>query len=340
MPAHRVAWSSPVADTETGNVYTFGVNNLLTALTRGKKIWDRSITEEFSPFTTHGGRTVSPIIDGNLVIVSTPTSTWGTQAGRAQRFIALDKRTGDIVWMSTRGGRPYDTSYAAMNIVTIDGTRLLITGGADGAALAMKPQTGEPVWNLVVAKRGMNTGMVAHGKYAILSHGDENVEGNERECWPRSTPPARASSAWTASNGWSRDSWVVSLRPSSWAIASIRSTMAPTCTPSTSKPGVSCGRNLGVIQKASAVYADGKIYAGTESGKFYILRPHADRCEVLSSVELPLSDQGLASQRTPEPSWLPPPSRAAAYTSFPATRSTPSVPSGPPRTRGNPRPYR
>ena len=114
VPAHRVAWASPVADPETGNVYSFGVNNLLTALTSdGKKIWERSITEEFSPFTTHGGRTVSPMIDGNLVIVSTPTSTWGTMANRAQRFIALDKRTGDIVWISTPGGRPYDTSYSA-----------------------------------------------------------------------------------------------------------------------------------------------------------------------------------------------------------------------------------
>jgi hypothetical protein len=60
-------------------------------------------------------------------------------------------------------------------------------------------------------------------------------------------------------------------------------------------------QNLGVIQKASSVFADGKIYVGTESGKIYILRPGADRCEVLSEVELPLSDQGLASQRTPEP---------------------------------------
>ena len=159
VPAHRVGWASPAADPETGNVYAFGVNNLLTALSKdGKKLWERSITEEFSPFTTHGGRTVSsPLIDGNLVIVSTPTSTWGTQANRAQRFIALDKRTGDIIWISTPGGRPYDTSYAALNIVTIKGTRLLVTGGSDGAALAMKPQTGEPVWNLVIAKRGHGT---------------------------------------------------------------------------------------------------------------------------------------------------------------------------------------
>ena len=303
VPAHRVAWASPVADTETGNVYTFGVNNLLTALTRdGKKIWDRSITEEFSPFTTHGGRTVSPIIDGNLVIVSTPTSTWGTQAGRAQRFIALDKRTGDIVWISTPGGRPYDTSYAAMNIVTIDGMRLLITGGADGAALAMKPQTGEPVWNLVVAKRGMNTGMVAHGKYAILSHGDENVEGNEMGMLAafdatRKGKLGMDSIKWMVKGFMGGFSSPVIVGDRLYQIDNGANLHAF---------DVETGRqlwkqNLGVIQKASAVYADGKIYAGTESGKFYILRPHADRCEVLSSVELPLSDQGLASQRTPEP---------------------------------------
>jgi outer membrane protein assembly factor BamB len=303
VPAHRVGWASPVADPETGNVYSFGVNNLLTALTRdGKKIWERSITEEFSPFTTHGGRTVSPMIDGNLVVVSTPTSTWGTQANRAQRFIALDKRTGDIVWISTPGGRPYDTSYGPMNIVTINGTRLLITGGSDGAALAMKPQTGEPVFNLTIAKRGLNTGLVVNGKYAIMSHGDENLEGNEMGMiaafdasrkgklgmdsvkWMvkgflggYSSPVMDGDRVYQVDNGGNLFAFDVQTGKELWK------------------------QNLGVIQKASSVLADGKIYVGTESGKFYILRPHSDRCEILSGVELPLSDQGLASQRTPEP---------------------------------------
>jgi outer membrane protein assembly factor BamB len=303
VPAHRVGWASPVADPETGNVYSFGVNNLLTAITRdGKKIWERSITEEFSPFTTHGGRTVSPIIDGNLVIVSTPTSTWGTQANRVQRFIALDKRTGDIVWISTPGGRPYDTSYGPMNVVTINGTRLLITGGSDGAALAMKPQTGEPVWNLVIAKRGLNTGLVVNGKYAIVSHGDENLEGNEMGALTAfdatgkgklgkdsikwmvkgflggySSPVMDGDRLYQMDNGGNLFAFDVQTGKELWK------------------------QNLGVIQKASSVFADGKIYVGTESGKFYILRPHADRCEILSEVELPLSNQGLMNQQTPEP---------------------------------------
>ena len=303
VPAHRVGWASPVADPETGNVYSFGVNNLLTALTRdGKKIWERSITEEMSPFTTHGGRTVSPIVDGNLVIVSTPTSTWGAHANRVQRFIALDKRTGDIVWISAPGGRPYDTSYGPMNIVTINGVRLLLAGGADGAALAMKPQTGEPVWNLVVAKRGMNTGMVVNGKYAVLSHGDENIEGNEMGMIAAFDASGKGklgmdSIKWMVKGFFGGFSSPVMDGDRLYQVDNSANLFAF---------DVQTGKqlwkqNLGVIQKASAVFADGKIYVGTESGKFYILRPHSDRCEILSDVELPLSDQGLMSQRTPEP---------------------------------------
>src|SRR5204862_7688654 len=60
-------------------------------------------------------------------------------------------------------------------------------------------------------------------------------------------------------------------------------------------------QNIGTIQKASVVYGDGKIYIGSEAGRFYILKPHADKCEVLSEVEMPISDAGLASQKVPEP---------------------------------------
>jgi outer membrane protein assembly factor BamB len=303
VPAHRVAWASPAADPETGNVYVFGSNNLVTALTKaGKKLWERSITEEFSPFTTHGGRTVSPIIDGNLVIVSTPTSTWGTQGNRAQRFIALDKKTGDIIWISTPGGRPYDTSYAPMNIVTVNGTRLLITGGGDGAALAMKPQTGEPVWNLVIAKRGLNTGLLLNGKYAIVSHSEENLDSNEMGLlvafdasrkgklgkdsikWAVrgfmggfSSPVLDGDRIYQADNGGNLYAFDVETGRQLWK------------------------QNIGTIQKASVVLGDGKIYIGSEAGRFYILKPHVDKCELLSEVEMPISDQGLASQKVPEP---------------------------------------
>ena len=47
--------------------------------------------------------------------------------------------------------------------------------------------------------------------------------------------------------------------------------------------------------------ADGKIYVGTDSGKFFIVRPHADRAEILSTVELPNSTNSCCgSEGTPE----------------------------------------
>jgi hypothetical protein len=62
-------------------------------------------------------------------------------------------------------------------------------------------------------------------------------------------------------------------------------------------------QTLGTNQKAPLVFADGKLYVGTESGKFFIVRPGADRAEVLSSVELPLSTDDNAGQSAglPEP---------------------------------------
>jgi outer membrane protein assembly factor BamB len=303
VPTHRVAWAAPVADPETGNVYAFGGGNLLTALSRdGKKLWERSITEEFSPFTTHGGRTVSPIVDGNLLIVSTPTSTWGAHANRVQRLIAMDKRTGAIVWISSPGGRPYDTNYAPMNIVTINGVRLLVTGGGDGAALAVKPQTGEPVWTLVVAKRGLNTGIVASGNLAILSHSEENLEGNEMGMIAAFDATGKGALG-KQSIKWSVKEFLAGY--SSPVIDGARYYQADNSA-NLAAFDVQTGRklwtkNLGTTQKASVAFGDGKIYLGTENGKFYILRPHQDRCEVLSEVELPLSKQGLFTQNVPEP---------------------------------------
>ena len=40
-------------------------------------------------------------------------------------------------------------------------------------------------------------------------------------------------------------------------------------------------KRLGTLQKGSPVLADGKLYVGTENGKFYILRPTATGAEVL-----------------------------------------------------------
>ena len=62
VPPHRAAWSSPSVDHETGNIFVFGVNGDLHALSsEGKTLWEHSLVEEFGIVTTHGGRTASSL---------------------------------------------------------------------------------------------------------------------------------------------------------------------------------------------------------------------------------------------------------------------------------------
>jgi outer membrane protein assembly factor BamB len=296
VPPHRVGWASPAVDPETGNVYAMGVGATAIALDRnGKLLWDRSIGEEFSAFTTHGGRTTSPIIDGNLVIVSAAISSWGTGSARQHRFVALDKRTGEMVWITSPGGRPYDTNYAAPMITSINGLRLLISGSGDGGVYAMKPQTGEKVWGTVIAKRAVNTGVVVSGSTVVISHGDENIDVNELGLigaidgsqsgdiktfkWKQvgdqfgfSSPVIDGPRVYQIENGSRLKAYDLETGKNLWT------------------------QTLGTIQKAPLVMADGKLYVGTESGKFFIVRPGADRAEVLSEVEMPPSKDDNAGQ--------------------------------------------
>ena len=145
----------------------------------GKPLWSRSLTDEYGSWTTHGGRTVSPIIEGDMVIVSTVTDGFSDIASRRHRYYAFDKRTGENIWISTPGGRPYDTTYSTPVVTTIDGMRVMIAGGGDGSVSAMKVNTGEPVWNYPMSKRGVNPGVVVKEGVAYMTHQEENLEVSE-----------------------------------------------------------------------------------------------------------------------------------------------------------------
>jgi outer membrane protein assembly factor BamB len=288
VPPHRVGWASPVGDPATGNVYAFGVGGTLLALSRdGKVVWERSLGEDFGLLTTHGGRTVSPLIDGDLVIISGVTFQWGQHGRGAHRFIAFDKRTGETIWVSAPGGRPYDTTYAAPIIVNVNGTRLLIQGASDGVVYAIKPQTGEPVWKYEISKRGLNTGAVVYNNVAILTHSEENLNSSEMGMMTAVDATAKGEIKkeqvkWTTL-GW-QGGFSSPVLDGSRLYQIDNSANIAAFDANTGKQ--LWLKNLGTIQKASPVLADGKLYVGTENGKFFILKPSASGCDILSEVQL------------------------------------------------------
>jgi outer membrane protein assembly factor BamB len=288
VPPHRIAWASPAVDPATGHVYAFSGNGLLTALNKdGKLLWERSLAEEFGMWTTHGGRVSSPVIDGNQLIVSGLMYLWGQHSGGAHRYVSFDKATGQAIWISAPEGRPTDTVYANPFITDVNGMRLFFTGGSDGAMHAFKIATGQSVWNWPVSKRGLNTAALIVGPDAIVSHSEENI--GTTEMGMLAAIPA-------ASKGTLTD------KDARWLVRGIQAGYASPVSDGEriyvldngavllafeAKTGKELWHQpLGTIAKASPVLADGKLYIGTENtgdagGKFYIIRPQADRAEIL-----------------------------------------------------------
>ncbi len=288
VPPRRIAWSSPGGDPSTGNIYVFGACNDLTALSSdGKVLWQRSLTDEFGAWTTHGGRTVSPIVEGDLVIISTIIDGWGDTALRRHRYYAFDKRTGETVWISTPGGRPFDTTYSTPITATINGTRMMIAGAGDGTVNALKVATGEPIWSYPVSKRGVNPGVLLKGNIAYISHQEENLDSSEMGLLAAvdataKGPIGKDQIKWALRN--------VQLGPSTAVIDGDRLYQVDAGA-NLFAFDVNSGKelwkhSLGTIQKASPVLADGKLYVGTENGKFYILKPGPTGAQILDSDEL------------------------------------------------------
>lgn len=287
-PPHRIAWGSPAVDAETGNVYALSSGGELMAYSRdGKPLWDRSLAEEVGFLTTHGGRISSPIIDGDLVIINGITFSWGSQGRGQHRLMGFNKKTGECYWSTNFTGRPYDTSYAPPYIADVSGTRLLIIGGSDGFVYALKPQTGEFVWKIEVSKRGLNTGVLVKDNIAFISHSEENLASSEMGMlialdatakgevkleqtkysvpgWQGgfSSPVIDGDIFYQVDNGANLGAFDLKTGKQIWL------------------------QNLGTIQKASLVMGDGKLYVGTENGKFFILKPSATGCEILDSDQL------------------------------------------------------
>ena len=288
VPPSRIAWASPAVDPATGNIFVFSGNGLLMSYSpEGKLLWERSLAEEFGMWTTHGGRVSSPVVDGDQLIVSGLTFMWGQYSGSAHRYISFDKSTGQTIWVSAPEGRPTDTIYANPFIADVDGIRTFFSGGSDGAMHAIEIATGEPIWNWRVSQRGLNTAALVVGPDVIVSHSEENLGTSEMGML--AAVPA-------ASQGTLTD------KDARWIARGVQAGYASPVSDGERLYALDNGgvlfaydvksgkrlweQTLGTIAKASPVFADGKLYIGTENtgdagGKFYIIRPHADRAEIL-----------------------------------------------------------
>ena len=117
-------------------VYAFGATGILNCLNieNGKKIWSKSILEELGQPNVQWGKSTSPLLIEDLVIV-----TGGNSEGEC--VIACNRTTGEIVWKAGDG----PASYSSPVLMNLNGEPQIVTVLGDNVS-AFAPSTGESLW--------------------------------------------------------------------------------------------------------------------------------------------------------------------------------------------------
>src|SRR5436190_1612796 len=167
---NRYATSSPTIDPETGDVFMQGTQGILAGFTAdGKVLWHYSMMEKYGRLTFPNGRTASPTIDGDLVITRGITANWGLHGPGGDRFYAFDKKTGELVWASSPGGQPKDSSFSSPYLGFLNGRRVLYATLGDGSVACINARTGDPLWRVQLGKAGINASVLVHHNDKVIA---------------------------------------------------------------------------------------------------------------------------------------------------------------------------
>ena len=295
---NRYGVGAACVDPSTGNVFFQTSPGLLIGYDPdGNKLWERSLMEEFARLTFPNGRTGGPCIDENLVIIHAITANWGKQGPARDRFYAFDKSNGDLVWSSTPGITPKDSSFAPLIFENLpDGRRVFYSGTGCGNVVCIDARTGQSLWRFQMSHGGVNAGVILHDDKVIAIHGKENLDSSVIGRMVAIQKPAKLPT-------YGEDMLVLDRRSEVWRNSSMESF--------TSTPVYKDGRVYTTIKRgelvcldadtgeehwvlklspdqvhASPTWADGKLFVPMFDGKVFIVVDEGDSGKVISEIDL------------------------------------------------------
>jgi outer membrane protein assembly factor BamB len=289
VPWTRVGWANITGDPETGYLYVQGVGGLFHCLDSadGRVVWSRQLIEQFGFMEGYGGRTQTPIVDEDRLIVTFANTAWGNEGRPLHRLRAFDKHTGEQLWVSSPASSMSDkNSQSTPAVAVIGGQRLVIQGNGGGWIYAVQARTGEPVWGFHLSKRGINTSVLVDGTTVYALHSEENVDEGTmgrvvaidatgsgdvtatHEIWRTqigagyTSPTLAEGKLFVVDNSANLHALDAASGEELWEL------------------------NIGRVGKGSPVYADGKIYLTEVNGRFVIAKVGEESGEILDMEQL------------------------------------------------------
>lgn len=316
----RYATSSPTIDPETGNIYVQGCNALLMCFSPdGELLWKHSLMEEYGMMTFPNGRSPSPQVDKDLVITHGIVANWGKLGPGRDRFFAFDKKTGELVWISTPGGGPQDSSFSTPVFQTHGNKRVFYCGTGDGRVVSVNARNGKPLWSIPFSEGGVNSSVLLHqGKRLVAIHSFQNIDTGtsgrmagfdiiDRPSSPRDGAPPHDLRPKDVEL-WRQPISCFTSSPTTHGDVVYQVSIGGELFAINAKTGETYWRKkLGIEQQySSPAFADGKLYVGIledlaeegdegiptagsgQTGGFYVIKPSSDQRDykVLSHLEL------------------------------------------------------
>jgi outer membrane protein assembly factor BamB len=148
MSRFRGLFSTPVVEADS-IFYVTPTAEVVCAGTNGKVVWKYDSAKELKvqPFDAAG---CSPLIVGDLLMIATghARDSFGPlPATTAPSFIALNKKTGKLIWKSSLPGKNiFEVQWANPALAVVDGKPQVIFPGGDGVLYSFEPETGKLIW--------------------------------------------------------------------------------------------------------------------------------------------------------------------------------------------------
>jgi outer membrane protein assembly factor BamB len=176
----RYAIGAPTIDPETGLVYLLTTPGEFVCYDRdGNQKFRISMMEAYGRLSFPNGRTGAPVIVGDIVIVRGITANWGGDGPARDRFYGFQKQTGALIWTSTPGLSPMDSSFSTGVVEVRGGQPAFYATTGCGHYVALNPLNGKPLWRWAGAKGGINSSPIIVNDKLICVHDKENHDNTE-----------------------------------------------------------------------------------------------------------------------------------------------------------------
>lgn len=144
-PKYPATRSTPTVDGT--RVYALGSDGDLACLdsATGKILWSKSLRSDFGGKPGTWAYSESPLVDGEVVVC--------TPGGENATVVALNKKTGDVVWKSSVPGGDL-AGYASIIVSEVNGGRQYIAYTA-GGLVGLDAKTGKFLWRYGKTKGAM-----------------------------------------------------------------------------------------------------------------------------------------------------------------------------------------